>query len=182
MFKGPLYQNVVPDVIKVRFDKSVQVKSADYRIYLWRRSFPIFLKYPFGVGLGRINLYKAGCQAGAKFNDGIEAGIASGDNTTFESSYLDLLYSLGFVGLGTFLCTMIMSFVSILRVLAKPSTMFSRASLYFGGALFVWLFSAITSSLLFQTQPIVLLILILVSINYIKDESEDISDNSLLQQ
>ncbi len=103
------YQGMAPKGLTERFEIHNQKESFAYRFNLWKYSLPIITHNPLGVGLGGFNRYYAGEKVGFDFPDSVRR---TREFTNFESSYLSLLYSLGFTGFGAFVMLVVSYFKS----------------------------------------------------------------------
>lgn len=167
LFKEPFFQSFIPSFSRIRFSEYQETKDIDFRFNIWRTSFPIILQNPGGVGLGGMNLFAAGQKVNAKFYYGNDHKLSNQQATTFENSYLDLLYSVGFVGFGAIIWFIGMPLSRWILDSLMQRDPYRRSSLYFLGSLLALFISASTAPLLFDVQSMMLLILIMNSAQFI---------------
>ncbi|MBF0571955.1 MAG: O-antigen ligase family protein [Candidatus Omnitrophica bacterium] len=152
--------------INNRFSQQDIHKTADYRYLLWKESIPIALHNPWGVGLGADNLYRAAVKDNVfstlHFNDFLQRkrGIQ------FENSYLQILYSLGFLGLLAFLMILFRYFSLGTSLYGKnfPADM-KKLIFHQLIAMTVWLSCIFTSPQFLEPQPMIIFMTLLALMN-----------------
>ena len=161
-----IIENIIPSGVSERFDPDEQKKSFDYRFMLWEASFPIFVHHPFGVGLGGENLFDAGCEVNAVFMPEYTETPSKRNNTHFESSYLEILYSLGIIGFFGFMLLLTEYFKTGIKLIKEnPHSDVKRFSLYLMGAMAVWLIPAAISPQWNVMQPMIIFVTLLALMN-----------------
>ena len=161
--KEPLY-NVLPAGIQERFSSHNQARSAVFRGALWQYSLPIIFKNPLGVGLGGVNLANAGDEVGAMYPTHFTSDTRK--FTHFENSYLDLLYSLGWVGLISVIWIFVAFFLYAIPYALKPGEG-AYLILYLLAALLGALITPLTSPMLFQTQSALIMICLILTVDFL---------------
>ncbi len=149
------YQSIAPQGVKERFSPHNQVQSFEIRNNGWVNSFPIFIQNPLGVGLGGYNRFAAGVDTGHRFSPEAKRNAKY---TGFESSYLSLLYSLGFIGFGAFIWLVCIYFKLGLQLLSQ-NRMYTF-SIYLICAMIVWLIPSAISLQMEEFQPMIVFTLL----------------------
>lgn len=161
---GLIYQKTLPGPIKERLSKHSREKGFDFRYKLWRESLPIAATNLLGVGLGGQNLYAAGLKNNVYFPPVLRENLAARQYTHFENSYLDLLYSLGFAGVGAFLFLLTQYFIAA-RGVTSRSHRGNLFSFYLTGGMVAWLFCASTSPQFSNAQAMIIFVLLLAFVS-----------------
>lgn len=163
---GSIFFQYFPDQVKSRFRRDNLETSLNYRSTMWQGSLPIFYHYPFGVGLGRMNTYDACIASGARavlvYSDKFNSNL----KTQFESTYLEIIYSLGIIGFTGFLLMIGSFFKAGIRINYEQKDCFKKElSIYLLIAMIVWLISVSTSPKLDYSQTMLIFTVLMVLIN-----------------
>ncbi|MEI6437338.1 MAG: O-antigen ligase family protein [Candidatus Omnitrophota bacterium] len=173
LLKEPIYEHL-PDSIKLRFNPVQQTEDARFRMRIWEDSYPIIEHYPlFGVGFGGLNVFKAGDDIGVKFFRVFADNPKNRKYTHFENSYLDFLCSVGVVGFGALVWLMGIFFIQAIRSLPSLPLRNTLAVKCLLGALFAWILPCGTSPLLAQSQPTMVLAVVMASIYFLIQYSKE---------
>jgi O-antigen ligase len=159
---GFIYKYLLPEQAKSRINKQEVIESYLERNKIWITSLPIARHYPLGVGLSREDLFYAALKEGSYLQSKyfIEPSLRS--RMGFESSFLDILYSLGFLGLFGFLTLLWRFFIIAFRNFrARVQSDESKLSLYLICAMVVWLIGAATSEKIYEIQPTTIFIIMI---------------------
>ncbi|MCX5694943.1 MAG: O-antigen ligase family protein [Candidatus Omnitrophica bacterium] len=162
----PILKSIIPLQIQERFYSYSQHKSLDFRYQLWANSLPIFFHNPLGVGSGGDNIYVAATQQKVKMLSIFKEFPQTRRLTHFENSYLQILYSLGIIGLLGFFFIIGKYFivgVRILKIMAKERIY--NFSNYLLAAMVTWLISSFTSPQIREVQPMILFVILLSFMN-----------------
>ena len=162
LVSGNFILTILPQRVKDRI-QSYQVKeSYDNRALLWRRSLPIAITNPFGVGLGGNNLYNAAEKNRVYIMREFSDFPANRNKTHFESSYLPILYALGFPGLLAFVWVVSNFFHAGIAIYRRAGTVPETALVpYLMSAMIVWLVGVALSPQIYHAQPMVLFVFLL---------------------
>lgn len=164
------YDKVLPPQMLERFSATEQEKSFDFRYSLWKRSLPIVVNRPFGIGLGGENLYYTGIRYGADFLYGVTRFAERRNEAQVENSYLTILYGLGIFGFFGFLYLLIKYFATGIKLFKGNANSYERSfSIYLVGAMAVWLISAFSSPQISVAQPMIIFVILLALTNSSKN-------------
>ncbi|MCB9747050.1 MAG: O-antigen ligase family protein [Candidatus Omnitrophica bacterium] len=165
-FGASFYQGFLPVQITERFNIHKLNDSSDYRMKLWKYSLPIFYENPLGVGFGGENLYDAGLKVQAFFIPEFKENIASRKSTHFESSYLQILYSIGILGFLGFMLLIFQFFITGLKIYSnRRKNLIYKFSLYLMFSMTVWLFCVVTSPQIGRERLMTIFITLLALMN-----------------
>lgn len=160
---GYIYNYMIPAQMKNRLTGYELEGSFNERYKIWLTSIPIAKHHPLGVGLSRADLYDAAYKEKSYLQSKYYIFTSLRNRMGFESSFLDILYSLGFLGLFGFLALLLRFFtLSFRSVNFKPLSKESGYSKYLFCSMVVWLIGAATSEKIYEIQPTAIFIIMLV--------------------
>lgn len=142
----PLIFNHLPNSIVKRFNNHELHKSSDFRLRLWKSAWPVIQHNPLGIGLGRENTYAAIIRL-RKEPLLVSRNLASSHyGAHFESTYLEIICSLGVIGFFCFSYIVLKFFVLIFKSLSRSNTNSqSTFNKYLLGCMMIWVITVSTS-------------------------------------
>ncbi|MFA5499527.1 MAG: O-antigen ligase family protein [Candidatus Omnitrophota bacterium] len=163
---GLIYNYVIPAQMKDRLTGYELEGSYNERHKIWITSLPIARHNPLGVGLSRADLFDAAYNENSYLQTKYYLFASLRNRMGFESSFLDLLYSLGYLGLIGFLALLLCFFILAFRnANINPPSDESGYSKYLACAMVVWLVGAATSEKVYEIQPMTIFVILLAIVH-----------------
>lgn len=163
---GFIYNYMIPTQMKNRITGYELEGSYNERYMIWITSIPIAKHNPLGVGLSKSDLFDAAYKENSYLQSKYYIEPMLRERMGFESSFLDILYSLGYLGLLGFLALLLRYFTLAFRSAnSRPSSEESKYSKYLICSMAVWLVGAATSEKIYEIQPMTMFVIMLAVVH-----------------
>jgi len=163
------YKFVLPIQVKDRITNYELKRSSGERFKIWATSLPIIKHYPLGVGLSRRDLFDAALTNKSYLQTKYFVYPSMRSRMGFESSFLDILYSLGVLGLIIFLWLLVSFFKVGLTTyfeMRDKSVRFFIICLV--ASMLIWVLSSLTSERCYDVHSMVMFVILLAVLNSIR--------------